>query len=75
MQRTSQFISQWTGSALVAVLLGAASIAPASAQQQLPPDALPNAPGYELSGNEFGRALACLCPAPTLLFIPLFAPI
>lgn len=52
MQSTSQFMSQWTASALVALLLGAASIVPATAQPQLPPDPIPNAPGYEVSDDE-----------------------
>jgi hypothetical protein len=52
MKRTSQFIGQWTGSPLVAVLLCVAWIASASAQEQLLTDPLPDAPGYELSGND-----------------------
>ncbi len=56
MQRTSQFIGQWTGSPLVALLLAAATIASASAQQQPSPDFLPNAPGYELSDNDGGKS-------------------
>ncbi len=52
MQRTSQFIGQWTGSPLVALLLCAAWISSASAQEQLLTDSLPDAPGYELSGND-----------------------
>ncbi len=52
MQSTSLFVSQWIRSVLVALFLGAAATAPASAQQQFPQDSLPNAPGYEFSGNE-----------------------
>ncbi len=55
MQRTSQFIRQWTGSALVALLIGAAWIAPASAQEQPAPDPIPNAPGYEFIGNDVAK--------------------
>ena len=56
MQRTSQFICQWTGLALVALATAAATIASASAQQQPSTDFLPNAPGYELSDNDGGKS-------------------
>ena len=50
MERTSQLRARWTGSALATLLL--AATASSAAQQQSPPDLLPNAPGYESTGNE-----------------------
>ncbi len=66
MKWSTQVIRKWTGSVLVALLSAAATIAPACAQQQSPPDPLPNAPGYERFGND-----ATASPDPSL---PTFSP-
>jgi hypothetical protein len=49
MQRNSQFISEWTGSALIMLVFAAASIARASAQETPSGSSEPDAPSYSIA--------------------------